>query len=503
MRVKNNPLILIDGYKVDHRRQYPEGTEYVYSNWTPRGSRIDGVNEVTLFGLQYFIKEYLMKEFGRLFTDEGPALIKDYQHRIQDYLGCPIDANHFRELRELGHLPLQICAIPEGNAVPIGFPMVTIENTNPRFFWLVNYIETLFSSILWKPCTSATRARYLRNKLNEFAERSVGNSEFVSFQAHDFSFRGMSGVEDARLSGAGHLLSFFGTDTVPAIEFLETYYPENESEMIDGPNLIGASVPATEHSVMSAGGSSPEDELATYIRLLELYPTGIVSVVSDTWDYWNVLTSVLPKLKDRILARDGKFVVRPDSGDPYKIICGDEHARPGTPEHKGTIPLLWEIFGGTEYNGYRILDQHIGAIYGDSITPALAARICETLLSKGFASTNIVFGIGSYTYEFVTRDVFGFALKATNVVIGGESRPIFKRPKTDNGTKNSAKGRLAVLSGPNGLTWVQEATPEQMKQSLLQPVWENGVFKTEYSFNQIRKNAKAGLVSSAAEIEVA
>jgi len=234
------------------------------------------------------------------------------------------------------------------------------------------------------------------------------------------------------------------------------------------------------------------DERNTFRRLLQLYPTGIVSVVSDTMDLWNVVTNIVVELKQEILARDGKLVIRPDSGDPVKIICGDPYAPPGTPAHKGVVECLWDVFGGTITDeGYKMLDSHIGCIYGDSITDERAIAILEGLAQKEFASANIVLGVGSFNYTYVTRDTFGFAVKATWCQINGEGHDIFKDPVTDNGLKKSAKGRLAVLQDDNGeVTLVNQATPEQEAQSILTKVWENGVWFRRESFDVIRERAR-------------
>jgi nicotinamide phosphoribosyltransferase len=479
-----NALTLIDGYKLDHRRQYPAKTEYVYSNWTPRGSRIDGVNEVTFFGLQYFLEEYLGRMWDEFFNGDIDEIADRYQRRVDSYLGPnDIGTDHIRALHALGYLPLEFRAVPEGSSVPLRVPMLTVENTHPDFGWLVNYMETLMSNVLWMPSTSATVAKRMRTLLNERAIESGASVDDVNFQGHDFSFRGMSGLEAACMSGAAHLISFWGTDTIPAIEFIEKYYPASPD------TLIGASVAATEHSVMCAGGQ--DDERETYERLLDLYPGGILSVVSDTWDLWKVLTETVPSLKDKIMARDGKLVIRPDSGDPADILCGDPLAEPGTPQYYGVVQLLWDEFGGTiNEAGYKVLDPHIGVIYGDSINFDRADDITHRLIAQGFASTNVVFGMGSYGYQFQTRDTFGFAMKATHVTIDGVGQNIFKMPVTDDGGKNSAKGRLAVIRDQyNNLQLVDEATPEQEAKSLLQPVWKDGKFERRFSFDEVRANA--------------
>lgn len=482
-----NPVLLIDGYKVGHRAQYPSGTTRVYSNWTPRSSRVPDTDRVVLFGLQYFLDKYLGREFGAFFSAPVDDVCKEYERRINGYLGPNnVGTDHIRALRELGYIPVEVRAVPEGTSVPLRVPMITIENTHPDFAWVTNYLETIMSSVLWMPCTSATNAARMRRELDRAARETGSPAEFCQWQGHDFSFRGMPGPEAAALSGAAHLLSFTGTDTLPALDLIEFYYGPCSSEY-----LIGGSVPATEHSVMCAGGQ--ENERETYERLLTLYPSGIVSVVSDTWDLFGVITKILPDLKDRIMAREGKLVIRPDTGNPADIVCGDPSAPAGTPENKGVIECLWDIFGGTVTStGHRVLDSHIGCIYGDSITFAIMKEILDRLAAKGYASANMVFGVGSFSYQYVTRDTFGFAMKATWCEVNGEGRDIFKKPKTGDGMKNSARGRLAVVSNEgNDIELINQASPEQEASSLLRPVWRDGSFIVRDTFADIRARMAA------------
>lgn len=494
-----SPILLKDGYKVGHKFQYPEGTTLVYSNLTPRKSRNPELTEVMFFGLQYFMKEYLVRQFEENFFNQSKEeVLKAYARRMDNYLGKDsITYDHIAALHDLGYLPLEIKALPEGTLVPMRIPVFTIKNTIPEFFWLTNMLETLMSAITWKPCTSATTAFQYLKTFTRYANETVGEDDsFIPWQGHDFSFRGMSGVEDALMSGAGHLLSFAGTDSIPAIDFLEEYY-NADCEL----ELIGGSVPATEHSVMCMGTQG--DEIGTFERLItEVYPSGIVSIVSDTWDFWQVITDFLPKLKDKILARDGKVVIRPDSGDPVKIIVGDEEAMPGSPEYKGAILCMWETFGGTiTAQGYKLLDGHIGLIYGDSITTERQIAILEGLKQKGFASYNVVLGIGSYTYEYVTRDTFGFAMKATYGEVNGIGRDIYKDPKTDDGTKKSARGLMQVYRNDNTgklelkdqCTWEEEALGE------LNTVFKDGKLTVDWTLSQVRAKVKEQLGLSTVE----
>jgi len=481
-----NPLHYTDGYKLDHRRQYPENTSLVYSNWTPRKSRIKGVDKVVFFGLQYFLKKYIIEDFQKHFFDKDKKEIcAKYSRRINQYLGeNSVGIKHIEDLHDLGYIPLVIKALPEGSQVPIRVPMFTMYNTLPEFFWLTNYFETLLSTTIWLPCNSATIAHQYRLFLNQYAKETSSVPEFVDWQGHDFSMRGMAGLEAATLSSAGHLLSFKGSDTIPSIDFLEDYYnADSEHE------IIGGTVPATEHSVMCMGTNLGEQD--TFKRLItEVYPNGVVSIVSDTWDLWKVLTEYLPNLKEEVLDRDGKVVIRPDSGDPVDIICGNPHGKT-VEEKKGVIELLWDTFGGEKNaKGYKELDPHIGAIYGDSITLERGKAICERLKRKGFASTNIVLGIGSFTYQYNTRDTFGFAMKATYGEVSGTGREIYKDPITDDGTKKSAKGLLKVEKVNGEFVLIDQVSWEEEKQGELKEVFRDGKLLIEEDLSVIRVRLK-------------
>jgi|GEM_PF-355280 len=839
-----NPATQTDFYKTGHYKQYPENTQLVYSNMTPRSDRLfkweDFDGKIVFFGLQAFIKEYLIEEWNtKFFGKSKEQVCKYYKRRMDTSLGQDaVSVSQLEELHALGYLPIEIRALPEGTKVPIGVPVFTIHNTLPEFYWLTNFLETVMSCELWKPSTVATIAHQYKKMLDEYAEKTGGDKGFVALQGHDFSFRGMSGRHDAAMSGMGHLISFVGTDTIPAIDAAEEFYSadaekellgtsvpacyDTETEILtengfikfsdllhgvkvaqyhkdrtvdfvepteyyvfpysgemvhwtnDGVNSVdilvtpnhkmvrikedkntielfeagdtsyrnrkgyshrhylpisgttknnnaegmtaieklqvafqadGAfpsrpeaykagqirfsfkkerkkerlvslldaanleysmsekdsrgyysfwinpegttifnkdfswvtldkslnwyedfiselshwdgciknncviysntdkscvdkvqqicaitgyscsvseyldkrgdrrviysaciadremlhgnainrtfvtytgevycvSVPTkmlivrrngkvsvcgnTEHSVMCMGGK--ETEIETFRRLIEdVYPSGIVSIVSDTWNFWNVVGrgGILEQLKDKVMARQpdalglNKVVVRPDSGDPVKIICGyevhedfafsmdqaykDENGdiykvegwtrkeKLSEPEIKGAIECLWDIFGGTiNDKGYKVLDEHIGLIYGDSITLDRAKAILEGLEAKGFCSTNVVFGIGSYTYQYITRDTFGWAIKATAGNINGQNIAIQKDPITDKGSKKSASGFLVVDKTNEGYRLSQNCTPEDAANAgELKRVFFNGSLLKEWTFQQVRQN---------------
>lgn len=810
------PCYLTDGYKISHPDQEPDGISLVYSNFTPRKSRLSGINRVVVFGLQYFIKRYLQEEFGenffRLSLPEISKELNEYELTIDNYVGGgKRSAQRWFDLYQVGYLPLEIKGLPEGSLCPMKVPVLTVKNTHPQFAWLTNWVETLLSNTLWHPMTCATIAREYRLLLDKYALATSDDQDGVSYQAHDFSMRGQTSIDSAASAGAAHLLNFRGSDSVPAIKFLEKYYKANNSD------VIAKTVPASEHAIMTKLGR--EGEYSIFERLLtNVYPDGIVSIVSDSYDYWNVLTNYMKSLRNTILERDGKLIIRGDcydeqtqiltpngwkffkdltdndlvaqvnqdhtysfvkpieriefdysgrmyrfhdhhgkvdllvtpnhrmvyskcnnllveeaesikiygdkkllraveaknktlsltwferlqiafqadgsfpskiplnegqlsgnkcirftftkqrkidrliwicengkfkytvsneparlnqkviyvwfdkslkvskkfdwvdisnlcsnwskefidelsewdsskrnlckieysttikynyniveiialsagygcffgervdnrkphfstsyrasilkynvvdgqsvkkdsidfigkvysvkvesgmilvkrnkctlvsgnSGDPVKIACGDPDASSEV-EKKGTIQLLWDIFGGsTNSKGYIQLNPHIGFIYGDSITLERCEAICKGLRKNGFASTNITFGIGSYTYQYLTRDTFGLAMKATAAEINGDLVEIYKDPVTDDGTKRSAKGLLRVYPEltyelcPGGKYFTykygdyklfEQQTWEQEQTGCLETVFLNGVLTREQDLADIR-----------------
>jgi len=533
---KQTALTSIDSYKLGHAEQYPEGITKVYSNFTPRSSNHFNApaeykdNRIVWFGLQIFLTE--LNEVWRttFFEEEWGYVELEAKELYAAFCGPNgFDTDRLKALYDLGYLPIEIKALPEGLVVPVGVPVLTITNTLPEFAWLPNFLETWMSCELWKSCTSATTSLVYRKIIEKYAALTKGNTDFINWQGHDFSVRGMSGIIDAAKSGAGHLLSFTGTDNLPAVKLVNDVY-------FGKATFVGGSVPATEHSVMCAGGR--ESELETFRRLIKTYPSGIISIVSDTWDFWNVITVIAKELKNEILDRTpdqfgiAKVVFRPDSGDPVKIICGhiwvndgvcytgemfdqdvtavrtetgefweieytfdsdgfvDEYRKVkqlSEPEVKGAVECLWDIFGGyINTADFRTISQRVGLIYGDSITPQRAEEILENLMAKGFASDNVVFGIGSYTFQYQTRDTLGFAMKATYVEINGEGQAIFKDPKTDSGTKKSAKGLLQVLSKDGEPILRDNVTKEEEMVSLLRTVYKDGEIKVLDSFADVR-----------------
>lgn len=480
------PILLSDSYKQFHHLMYPKGITFLYSNGTPRSFKHMGTDRAVFFGLQYYIKEYLINQWNELFFDQELDLVlAEYKRFHKNFSFTDVSTDHIQKLHKLGYLPICIKALPEGSKVKEKVPFYTICNTHPDHAWLVNFLETQMSTVIWDLCVNATIGYQYRKVLDAWAIKTTGSTDGVQWQGHDFSMRGRSSVESS-FNQAGWLLSFTGTDTIPAVMMLEEYYNANfETE------LIGSSVPATEHSVMTSYGK--EEEIEAFKRLLSLFPSGILSVVSDSFDLWRVCTEFMVELKDQILSREGKLVIRPDSGDPVDIICGDENSYLTT-RFKGVIELLWDVFGGTiNDKGYRVLDSHIGAIYGDSINLERADQICRRLEEKGFASTNIVLGVGSYTFNYNTRDSIGFAVKSTYCEVLEEGseistpREIFKDPITDDGIKKSAKGLLAVFKDEEGEYYLNDQCDYETESvGELIPAFQNGILLFDHKLSEIR-----------------
>jgi len=545
-RFLQTALTSVDSYKLGHAPMYPKGTTKVYSNFTPRSSAHFGVpreykdNRIVWFGLRAFLEELKYFWDETFFKHPVETVVAEFVQFVAPFVGPNgFDESHIRALHALGYLPLGIKALPEGSKVNIGVPVLTITNTVPHAFWLPNYLETWMSCELWKSSTSATTSSIYRKVLEKYAALTGGSTEFITWQGHDFSVRGMSGIVDAAKSGAGHLLSFSGTDNCPAVKLVNDVYRGKET-------FVGGSVPATEHSVMCAGGK--DTELETFRRLVTEFPSGVISIVSDTWDFWNVVggpTSLSAQLKGVINARTpdqfglAKVVFRPDSGDPVKIMCGykywdiDTYGPPnefemadhgyeaikmgdryyvadfsyfpdGSPdavrfgkeltvyEIKGAVECLWDTFGGTtNAMGYRTLSPRVGLIYGDSITVQREEAILKQLMAKKFASDNAVFGIGSFTFQYVTRDTFGWAMKATYVEIDGVGVEIFKDPKTDAGTKKSAKGLLQVELVGNVYKLNDCVAPEEEATGEMVPVFLDGEILPGESYAEIRARLAA------------
>lgn len=485
---------LSDGYKQVHAEQYPKGTTKLTSYLTPRKSRLKNWNEMVLFGLQAFCKEYLIKYFNdNFFNLPEYEVMQEYTRVVDVMLGRGnYGTEKVRALYRLGYLPIEISALPEGTRVPMRVPCIEVTNTLPEFAWVVQFIESLLSSEIWKPCIHANVGVSYRDVVNEHFEKSVDDNVPRHKAISDFGFRGMSCRQEATKASAAWLLSFSGTATIPAVPYLERTYNCDCTKELVGTNAI-----STEHSVMASNFSVDGDEVTFIRRLLtEIYPNASFSMVSDTYDYWNLVDNLLPQVKDEVMAHNGKLLIRPDSGDIIEISVA-------------TIEHLWNIFGGTTNSkGYKVLDPHIGCVYGDGVTQKRADKIYSELEARGFAANNIVFGAGSFSFNCIeeedgslspfTRDTFSVAIKATHGVVNGKEIFIFKDPKTDKvagaNFKKSQKGMCYVYEEDGVIKYKDEYTMETIPKegNLLEPVFRDGKMVKEYTLAEVRERLHGG-----------
>lgn len=470
----HNPLLATDVYKLGHQLQFCPGTDYVYSYLQARSDKT--FDSTVFFGLQYYLKNYLMTPLTEAMGEE----FIEYHTKILG--GCPQQTkDRIRALCKLGYWPLKIKAVPEGSTVPVRNVLMTIESTNPEFYWCVGFVESLLLKV-WYPTTVATCSRKYRKLVDYMFDATCDDTPDMDglrdFMVHDFGYRGDPTEEGAAISGSAHLLSFKGSDTIPALPFTERFY---------GPATM-LSVPASEHSVMCSFGK--DDELAAFRHMLKTYPTGIVSIVSDTYDVYRVLTEFAQALKPEILARDGKVVFRPDSGDPETIICGDPldgGPYDVTPKFLGAIRLLDKMFGSTvNSKGYKVLNPKVGLIYGDGMYYERYERTLQRLKDMGYAACNLVIGVGVILRNH-SRDTLGFANKATYVKVNGQPRDIVKSPVTDP-KKKSHKGLLSLQYYQGQFETVDECSELAESQTLLRTVFEDGKLLIDQTFEEARSS---------------
>lgn len=475
--------MLVDRYKLNHAQMIDPSVTRIYSNITPRSSRLAGLlpdndGRALIVG-QTRAVQYLRDIWDDFFGSSWLSLKSVLRYSIAANTAGNTSPetllSMWENLHSKGRLPIRIKALPEGSRCPQKVPFATIINTSDDCAYLSNYLETQLTAEIWKSVVDGSKAYEMLRFLTTAAIVTTGNANDVTYQAHDFSARGMSGVMDFSHTGLGHLACFTGSDTTSAIPVIQHYY-----KVFPG-SVIATAPPATEHMVMSLGGQTNELELFRKL-IKDIYPTGIVSIVSDTWDFWNMITEGAAALKEDILSREAdakgvpaKTIFRPDSSDPVKVICGDPMAPIGSPRFKGAVECLWDTFGGAvSPQGYRILNPAVGLIYGDSITLERMVLIIKRLMSKGFASTNVVFGVGSFTYQYVTRDNFSIATKATwSEFSDGSTMNLIKDPKTDPG-KKSATGLLRVDEDPDaGFILRQDVSPEEEQGGALKVLMED------------------------------
>lgn len=486
---KTNPMLLIDYYKAVHAEMLPQKMTKSVSYFTPRMSRIDRWDKVVMFGLQGMIKTYLIDYFNREFFERLFAeVIGEYKRVLDNTLGQNVyGIEKIEKLHRLGYLPIEIMALPEGTRVPVHVPMFGITNTHPEFAWLPQALESLISAESWHPMIAATVGYTYREIVNKYYALTCDDTIERAKALGAFDFRGEECTESAVKAGAGWCMSFLNTATVPVVPYLEQMYA---CDCTKEPVAFGS--PSTEHAVMCSNFAVDGDEITLLRRLLtEIYPNTSFSVVLDSYDYWHVIDTLLPLLKEEILSHNGCMLMRGDSGDCVEVVTK-------------TVFKLWEEFGGTvNSKGYKVLNPHVKAIYGDSITVQRCEQIYRILMENGFACSNVALGVGSFSFQCIeedgvlkpfTRDTFSSCIKATYCEIDGKPYPIFKDPK-EGGFKKSQKGCCVVfeenggLQYRDGLSWEEAAVAE----NLLQTVFKDGVLVKEQSLQEIRNRLHDGM----------
>lgn len=485
-----NPMLLIDFYKAVHAEMLPKNITKSVSYFTPRLSRVNMWDKVVMFGLQGFIKTYLIDYFNNeFFSRPFREVIIEYKRIMDATLGKNVyKIEKIEKLHKLGYLPIEIVALPEGTKVPMHVPMFGITNTHPDFAWLPQSLESLISAESWHPMLAATVGFTYREIVDKYYALTCDNNVPRERALGAFDFRGEECTESAIKAGAGWCLSFLNTATVPTIPYLEQNYNCDCTK-----EFVAFGSPSTEHSVMCSNFAVDGDEITLLKRLLtEIYPNTSFSAVLDSYNYWNIIENVLPELKPEIMAHNGCMLMRGDSGDCIEVVTK-------------TVFKLWDIFGGTiNSKGYKVLDPHVKSIYGDSITIQRCKQIYNILKDTGFACSNVVLGVGSFSFQCVeedgilkpfTRDTFSSCIKATYCEIDDVPYPIFKNPK-DSGFKKSQKGCCVVMENNRELTYEDNFTwNDAMKheKNLLKTVFKDGEIIKEYTLSDIRERMYGGL----------
>lgn len=483
MKKQINPMLLMDFYKAVHSDMLNSKMTKSMSYYTPRMSRVGRWNKVVMFGLQMFCKTWLIDYFNDYFFNmPKDEVVGEYKRVLDASLGAGIyDYHKIEKLHNLGYLPIEIIALPEGTVVPVHVPMFGITNTHPDFAWLPQALESLISAEMWYPQITATVGKTYREIVNKYYDITCEDNVSRERALGAFDFRGDMCVDAALKAGAGWCMSFVNTATVPVIPYLEEMFNADCTK-----EEVAFGAVSTEHFVMCSNYAVDGDE-ETFLRkmLTELYPDTSFSCVLDSYDYWNVIDNILPKLHREIMEHNGCMLMRGDSGDCVEVVTK-------------TVFKLWEQFGGTvNSKGYKVLDPHVKAIYGDSITVQRCEEIYQILMENGFACSNVALGVGSFSMHCIeennvlkpfTRDTFSSCIKACYAEVDGKCYPIFKNPK-DGGFKKSQKGLCYVYRNENGeLAYKDEYTSENIPDgNLLETVFKDGKLIKEYTLKEIRE----------------
>jgi len=452
-------MLLTDSYKISHYKQYPPNTTGIYSYFESRGGRFD---EVTFFGLQYLLKNYLQGVVvSRQKIDEAEAIYA--KHFGDPALFYKEGWEHILN-KHGGKLPVRIKAVPEGAVIPVHNALITVENTDPACYWLSNFLETLLVQV-WYGGTVATQSREIKKLILRYLNET-GDPTGIGYKLHDFGFRGVSSVESASIGAAAHLINFKGSDTIAGLSFIQDFYKTTD--------VFGFSIPAAEHSTITSWGR--DNEVKAYANMLSQYSTGTVAVVSDSYDIYNACEKLWGEaLKNTILNRQGTLVVRPDSGEPKEVVLK-------------VISILGDKLGYTTNDkGYKVLNPHIRVIQGDGVNYESIGEILETLKQNGWSADNVAFGMGGALLQKLDRDTQKFAFKCSSATVDGVERDVFKDPVTDTG-KRSKRGKLKLIKDATGHYKTVGLNDEGT--DLLQTVFENGELKKEYSFEEVIENSK-------------
>lgn len=477
-----NPMLLCDFYKTVHSDMINKSMTKSMSYYTPRMNRVKRWDKVPMFGLQMFCKTWLIDYFNdNFFNLPEEEVITEYERVLDASLGKGVySSDKIRNLHSLGYLPIEIIALPEGTMVPIGVPMFGITNTHEDFAWLPQALESLISAEMWYPMITAMVGKTYRDIVNKYYDLTADDNLDKSKALGAFDFRGDMCVDAALKAAAGWCLSFKNTATVPAIPFIEQMYDSDCTI-----NTVACGAVSTEHFVMCSNYAVDGDEI-TFLRklLVELYPNTSFSAVLDSYDYWNVINNILPQIHNEIMAHNGCMLMRGDSGDCVEVVTQ-------------TVFELWNQFGGTvNSKGYNVIDPHVKAIYGDSITVERCEQIFQILMDNGFAASNVALGVGSFSMHCIeedgilkpfTRDTFSSCIKACYAEIGDVPYPVFKNPR-DGGFKKSHKGLCCVTMQDGELVctdgWTRLTHPTN---NLLTPMFRDGKLLAPVKYDTIRE----------------
>lgn len=455
-----NFLLNTDSYKTSHWVQYPPQTEYISSYIEPRGGIFP---ETVFFGLQAFIKEYLSTPVSQADVDEAEVMLAAH--------GVPFNRAGWQYIvdQHKGYLPLQIDAVAEGSVIENKNVLVQVVNTDPQCYWLVSYLETALLRAVWYPSTVASLSYACKKIIRSGLEKSADSLAGLPFKLHDFGSRGASSLETAALGGLAHIVNFAGTDTLSSLVAASRWYGMTRADQI-----AAFSIPAAEHSTITSWGR--DGEVDAYRNMLKQFggPGKIVAVVSDSYDLWQAIDKLWGDvLKQDVQNAGGTLVIRPDSGDPVKVV-------------REALIRLSERFGySINQKGYKVLPDCVRLIQGDGINPVSLQHILDAIMQAGFSADNLAFGMGGGLLQQVDRDTLGWAMKASAAQVAGEWRDVYKDPITSK-AKRSKRGRLALVKTAEGTETIRL---EELngRENLLQPVFRNGKLLREDTLSTVRE----------------